>query len=529
MKNEPLGNDLIDAWLSGQSSSVSRRAIGRAVAENPETAAALVEQARTETALRKHFAPSSLAGSTLTAMAARPRPVPSRWRWFAATAGVATAVFIAWPSAEPSTNQKKPVTSKTPREVRRLGPGDVTPAQQKVPSAPPENHSMEARLNQFWLNGSTLHRNIKLSVALQELTRSIQQTNVLKRPELESLRLEIQRPEGSQDDPDVIFSDRQFTAGKMLRLMAAQADAKISYQDSKVILTLRDPVPPEKGIIDTRKYPVDPAFLDVLRNLTQPVETLEAASSGETEKAAKASSGNMFSIVARLRRPSAEQGYDSGEGQVSGVARMSLGPGCWYDQAQGTVQVSLPPSQQERVARILEALSDSGGSGNIFMSWKFIEMPAGSSVTDQIMDDRGFQLFMRELSQSKGVDILTTPPVISSSGQVARITNEVSVALENGGTVADFTGFRIDMVPRFNGEVMVLEGTADIGNARAGAVEHTMVDISATLQDNQTAVFLFPAAQPGRQIIGTVTARPVSAAGEPASGDSPPPSDPPGK
>jgi hypothetical protein len=314
--------------------------------------------------------------------------------------------------------------------------------------------------------------------------------------------------------------------------MAAQANAKISYQDSKVILTLRDPVPPEKGITDTRKYRVGPAFLDVLRNLTQPVETQEGADPFvPSNEPAKAVSGDMFSAVARLPHPSAKQGYDSGGGQVSGVARMSLGPGCWYDPAQGMLEVSLPPSQHERVARVLEALSDSGSPGQIFMTWKFVEVPTGSEVKDQIMENRDFQMFMRDLSQNKGVDILSTPAVISSSGQVARVesTKEITMPAENGGEVPDFTGFRIDMVPRFNGEVIVLEGTADIGDLKEGAVHHTIVDISATLQDIQTAVFLFPAAQPGRQIIGTVTARPASAAGELRSGEPPPLPDPPEK
>ncbi|HEX2747846.1 MAG TPA: hypothetical protein VHM91_07610, partial [Verrucomicrobiales bacterium] len=205
MKNEPLRNDLIDAWLSGHSSPASRRLFARAVVENPETAVALVEQARMETVLRKRFAPSSLAASTRVAMTRQQRPALMRWRWIAAAGGVAAAILIAWPSPkQASQNENRPGITKTPREVRRLGPRDVTPAEQRV-TAPTANHSMAARLNQFWLNGSTLHPHIKLSAAVQQLTQSIQQANVLKRPELESLRIEIQRTEGNKEDPDVIF------------------------------------------------------------------------------------------------------------------------------------------------------------------------------------------------------------------------------------------------------------------------------------------------------------------------------------
>lgn len=521
MKQEPVENDLIDAWLSGQSPAAARRALGRAVANDSQTAAALVEQARTEAALRVHLAPATLAAATRAAMTVPARVRPGHRWWLAAGgAGAATAVFFAWPSAkEPTQPDARTIAKTTPREMRRLGPREVKSAQQTAADPRAGNHSLEARLNQFWLNGETRRENLKLSAAVQRLCSSIEDNNVLKRPELKSLNIEIQKPE-DMDEPQVIYSDTGRTAGRTLRLIAAQSGAKISYEDSKIVLTLQKPVPTGKGITDTKKYRVGPTFISDLSELTQPpVDTSDMVDpfidGTEPKLRPRISAAEMLATLAGLQR-----------GQR----------GDWtYSSFEGTLQISDAPSVHERIAKILEALSDGGNPAQISMEWKFIDIPASSKVEDQIMDHMEFQIFMRWLSQTAGANVVSTPSIITANRTRTETesTKPVGVITENGETVADFTGFRIGSSPALKGDVIVLEGTADLGIPKDAGVQHMMVDFSATLQDNQTALFRFPSIKPGRQTIGTVTARPITAAGEPAlddqPGEPPSPSDPFGK
>jgi hypothetical protein len=508
MKQEPVENDLIDAWLSGQSPAAARRALGRAVAGDSQTAAALVEQSRIEAALRLHLAPSALAAATRTAMTipARVRPACRWWLAAAGAAGVAAAVFFAWPSAKETAPPDTTVIAKTaPREMRRLGPREVKSGQQTSADPKAGNHSLESRLNQFWLNGETRHQTLKLGAAVQRLCSSIEDANVLKRPELKSLNIEIQKPE-DMEEPQVIFSDTGRTAGRTLRLIAAQAGAKISYDDSKIVLVLRKPVPPEKGIIDTAPYRVGPAFLADLTELTQqPVDSSDMVdpflSDAETPTKDKPSAVEMLA-------------------KVSGLRQVPWGD--WtYDPLKGKLTIHAAPAVHKRIANVLEALNDGGNPGQISMEWKFIDIPAGLKVEDQILDNTEFQAFTRGFSQMAGVDLMTMPSIISGnrSWTNTESTKEINVVTENGEAVTDFTGIRIGTTAALRGEVMVLDGTTDIGIPKDAVVQHTMVDFSATLQDNQTAVFLLPPHKPGRQIIGTVTARPITAAGAPALDD----------
>jgi hypothetical protein len=182
----------------------------------------------------------------------------------------------------------------------------------------------------------------------------------------------------------------------------------------------------------------------------------------------------------------------------------------------------------------LDAFRKAENIGQIFMTWKFIEFPAEMKVEDQIMTDMEFQMFMRRLSQTRGVNLMTAPPVITLNGHQVGFQSalEVHSMTEEGEALTDFNGIRGAATPAYKGEVMFMEGTVDIGTPEGAVVRHSMVDFSATLQDGQTAVILFPSQQSGGQIMAAaVTAKSVYAAGQPQEEQSgalpdPPPADP---
>jgi hypothetical protein len=302
--------------------------------------------------------------------------------------------------------------------------------------------------------------------------------------------------------------------------MAAQANARLSFEDAKIVLTVHAPVPLEKDIIDKVAFRVGPNFLQDVSELGRPpVDTSDIAI--------------VLPTGADPALPP-EEFARAGLETLAGLPPSSIRDWSYNPQA-GSLTVSIAPSARDRIQPVLDAITTSENHALVRMTWKFLEFPAGMKAQDQIMNDMEFQMFTRGMSGTPGVNLVSYPDILARNGSQTtfRSVLDVNSTAENGETQNDFTGISLNTTPTCKGEVIVLNGTADIGIPAEAGVQHTMVDFSATLQDRQTLVLLFPSAQPGHQAMGTIQAQLADySAGQPQQEDSgavpnpPPPADP---
>ena len=268
--------DLIDAWLSGENATRSRRELAGKIASDPEAAARLVAQARTEAALRVQLAPPAVR-AVPAAVKYLPPTVPRhsrKARWILTGSAAAVTVLFAWPvffgqEARDGTSTRKPAQ----RLVTRA-PSRVLTAE-KLPAAPPDpalDRSLKGLLDRYWLDGNTYRPGIPLTEAASLLTASIHKVNALRHPELEGFHIDVQLPEDMEKEPLVTFVDREVKAGGLLRLFAVQAGADLIFEKGAVILKVRPPAAHADHALTARTRLVRPDFLSRLKALTSTEE-----------------------------------------------------------------------------------------------------------------------------------------------------------------------------------------------------------------------------------------------------------------
>jgi hypothetical protein len=145
----------------------------------------------------------------------------------------------------------------------------------------------------------------------------------------------------------------------------------------------------------------------------------------------------------------------------------------------------------------------------IMISTKILEFAQARPIKDELLTDQQFQLWLREMNQTKGVDLLTAPQITTRSGQrtMAELTKEVVEPMEREAdrseTEVDWQGLRIPIEPILEGEVVKLLGAVELRlpvNRQAGKLISaekisaadlvtTATDFEAIIPPGQTAVF----------------------------------------
>ena len=550
-----------------------------------QAARLLVDEARMEADLlartRRDASPAMLREIISPAST---RPVFQRKVWqYAAVLAVfllGGGIYSSWirtrisPSFTPSSSSRSSpiVASRTGTQPNEISPG---PADGKPLLEGPEVQELLAR---YRLPDGAGFRGEKVSLkqAVTMVEGAIRSANVLKNPALKPLRIQIENPDGLPPDRNVSFRAGSVSAVNLLKALAAMADAELSFGPDRVFLTLKkiSEATEDNRKITTRVFRVPPDFAARVMPPPPPTETekaqaaapfsltapqkIETAPGGftirvtpappptEEEKAMIA--GNfqqagqttqrvlpdndmVLKEFARLHGLPENEAHSSpalrpqNSGQPPTANRMA------YSVGTSRLVMTAAPSELDRAEAAIEFLF-ADNPPQIFLSAKLVELPDHWETKDQILEDHGLQQLMRSWSQQVGVDLMSAPSVIVRNGQRG-LVEIVKDAPQPDGSM-DWTGVKLSQKAVLTGEGIALDSLLNIGEKLADGIDHREVEVSALLRDGQTAVFLLTPANPGRQVVGFVTATLVDSEGGPlgpkigSPANSPPPEPAPG-
>ncbi len=170
-------------------------------------------------------------------------------------------------------------------------------------------------------------------------------------------------------------------------------------------------------------------------------------------------------------------------------------------------------------AQVKSPAPETPAALQIMIEMKAIEAPAGTLGVSPAGDKAGrqrmlsvneFQMELQKLNDMKGVDMLSTPKVITRSGQ--RATMEIGRSKDQ----LEPPGLKFDVVPTItaDGRIrLVLKYTA--GFVESGMVRTRTLETSASLASGQTLLIAGEAGDKGRMTLLTVTASVIGPDGLP--------------
>lgn len=496
--NSPLppAEETISRYLDEGLPPDELAAFSTELAQNPDTARAFARMARTDALIAAAFPPQPR------------RRMGKPLVWLAAAAAVAAGCFLAahyWPGetqlqpvlVKPSPDEPPPPTATGQRRTVKPTPAAAPAAQ--VPL-----------VDLFARYGVTANpRGLTVSQALAALEENIPELNLLNRPELAGLRF-VEGTSISERNPEAIIASpvlSPLTIASYLDICCANGAEPINYRTNEVLAGQHTFVRSIHFSPDTHTFRVPPHFLatwQFLHPVNRPVADPFSSQSEAPmpplpmEELAR----DYFGI------PVSAAGGPSG-------ARLRFLP------EEGKLEVhNASPDELSRIERLVEVMSRP--SRSYFLSVKLISgdiaagLPGATEETGVLLNDADFQITARALSQTKGVDTMTTPSIITRTGQrgLIELKKEVVIPGAHGDNAFDWTGIGMPIEASPWGECIYIRGTVDIGTQEpGGAVRHDVTGFDLWLPNGFTGGFTLDT--PGTPTAAFITVKEVDAAGQP--------------
>ncbi|MDB6135169.1 MAG: hypothetical protein JWM59_3412 [Verrucomicrobiales bacterium] len=531
---------LIEAHLAGTLTDGDQRLLEETLCLDPSSARTLVHAARLETALEGHFAPAGTRVPTaawLSAITATPAgsdsvaqsvpifiPIPQppvghrRHPWtrrtLAAAALLTGAALVVHfqlrhPSGSGMDQASRPVHRPLFQEAAVARPGNPVPASVSVRTPEQEAEALAFRqlTVHYGLTDLQLDQPQSIPAAVDHLLSRAKALNHLNRAEIAAMTFRM------PEDPAVAEKITSTTLSLPFQTMAlmeavewyaASVQCRVACPEAGVLTfvpwTGEDGQPPDDRELVSREYILSEKDLRQAPGLADEPDP-----------------GNV--IEARLR--------------AWGVP-MGNGASVVYDSGAAGLRATLTTAAHWTLDQKLPNVRGKTGP-TVFLSTKFINLFIDYPLENQLLDDPGFQMLMRELSQRKGVDLMTAPSAITRSGVEAKV--EIFAPAENGngpgagtetapvkdpgssgegGSAPGADGaqpaIRILILPWVEGEVTKLSGSVDIvAGPENNAIE---VDFAGMVPHRHTAFFSLSGTSDDSRVFAAITVTEIDAAGQ---------------
>lgn len=514
---------LIHRHLDGRADAAHEAALQTALRENPNVADQLVAIAEVEFGLRWQFQP--LAGNVGSVEELwgrlRPRPAhlmdaapeavargfgpsvtrrtrPRRQPWLAAAALVlvlwALAVLLPKWGSQPASRPELTPTTPTWKPV-------ATPKLAQAPKPELESDpTLRERLASFFLEdwaaaGKTL------GAALESLCAEAQRLNHLDDATISQLRVELADEPGAEAVWDRPTFGRYIglSLESTLALLAAQAGAEVVFLAPTTLRVSAKNDAPTADKITSREYRLSSNFLNFGRN--DPADHALAESEN---------------------RPVLRQEWTIPDWLEFWGIPMTDNKLATWDESSATLIASVPERDHDVLTQ-LQLSETSSNSNTVSLTARLIEKHApGEWLREEtILPELNFQLWLRDLSQIRGTDLMTFPKLTLRSAQNAKteITREViprpdvDPSSETGfyGTVIGFNSLLSGDCVRLETEVTLsrlpdAKGFTPLRDVKQEDLETLHTEVMALIPRGHTVLFSVGTTQAGRQVVAAITA-----------------------
>jgi hypothetical protein len=201
------------------------------------------------------------------------------------------------------------------------------------------------------------------------------------------------------------------------------------------------------------------------------------------------------------------------------------------------------PEKLERLATVINGLNGESATGNqIYLTSKIANMPEGQIVEDRVMKEPEFQEVVNGWNQTREVDILSAPSLVTRVAQPGKIQVGREVVfpakLSPDGEIMEFgtdlAGTVIEFLPKQTGEIVHLTGSidlseidedkarvnqddvdrADVEKVVGSPVKHFVKEFDITLHDGQSALIHCDSPDPDREVALSITMQRINPAGK---------------
>jgi hypothetical protein len=490
-----------------------------AVARDPAAARHLVAAARLDQRLSARLGPSPPPLACLAALH-RARSATERiLRWrrplaiaavLVALLGLATGVGAWIRSMGPHPSETS--TAGPPRTTRPFVPARVTVAPDRSEDSPrldsetPAMAALRRFLSSYYLTDLQLKQPLRLEEALGGLMKRVFEVNHFKSPLIEGLTAELQVGDSDNSQSDTRSVSLPFEQASLmdsLNWIGALTRSDVFLEEPGVI-TFRPWDPDENEMMVTEAVRVRPDLLDLpIAPDAPPAAAANAGSEGV--------GSNPFADSAdpqSVQRQSPVALFQSWGLDFSEPASAT------YDQLTATLTVHHTAST---IRAIKELLGIEGRGRAVMMNvhTKIFEFPDARSIKDELLTDEQFQLWLREINQTKGVSLLTAPQITMRSGQ-----RGIVEVIKDHGSEGDWQGVRIPVEAVLEGEAVKVEGAVELRlpidrlpgsllfgkHPPTGELSTTATDFQVLIPRGQTAVFSVSESPDGPHFAVAVTA-----------------------
>jgi hypothetical protein len=411
------------------------------------------------------------------------------------------------------------VTADSPRTTRPFVPAPVpvTPdradAPPRVETETPAMASLRRFLSSYYLTDLKLETARPLEEALERLLQRARELNHLKNPVIERLSAELAAAEPGDARPDtaVALPLKHLSLMDALHWVAALNRSEVFLKEPGVI-TFRPWEPTDDETLVTEVVRVRPDLL------TRPVAREDK--SGVAEESGAAGAG-IDPFVGSTEAPAVPrltpiELFQSWGISFGGQASAS------YDEATAAMTIRHTASALRAVRELVE-LGSNHPLVMINVFTKILEFPGARSIKDELLTDGQFQVWLGEMNQTKGVNLLSAPQITIRSGQRGMI--EIADTYEPEG---DWRGLRLPVEAILEGEVVKVVGAVELRlpvnrqpgqlliphDLAASELVTTGTDFEVIVPPGQTAVFSANESPEGPHFAIAVTVVPVDPSGQ---------------
>ncbi len=415
---------------------------------------------------------------------------------------LALAAVIRWLGG----TSPAPIAMEQPPTVPAWKPVADVPlveADQPPPPDPASDPALQRRLATFFVE-DWAPSGKKFAAALESLLAEGRRLNHLRDATIENLRFEF-ADEAAAEALSERPSFGRYLALSMkdtVALLAAQAGAAVTYVAPSTLRIAVKEDAPDAGKMVTREYDMPSNFLMFGRNYEEESSVIPGTAFTLQERTLP--EWLEFWGILMTDDKQASDGYPA-----SGLVATMNG-------------------RDHGVLSLLRQAVNGQASGTVSLSAKLIEKhsPSPWLIEEKIMTEAEFQLWLRDMNQAPGTNLLTTPSVITRSGQRAKIEVAREFIPPSSEPPSDPPaphGLVIDLTPVLTGECVRVE--ADVTLSRlpeasglapsrtAGKPEDLETlhsEILALIPSGQTALFSVGTSSQGWQVVTTLTASPIT-------------------
>ncbi len=517
--------ELISKHLDHETTPAEAAELAALLAADPEAAQEFARSVRTDAALRR-------------ALAAPVAPVlrTTRWRWAGAAAAAAVVLFSTWALLHrPVEKSAAPVAKKEP--VRRIVPPRLRAKSAAQLAKADEGRAMDElefrhKLAHFFLPKTGTGERMDLNAAMDWLLAQVKEMDHDK----DLAGLDWGWKEGDGETPSKTahpvatnLSDRPLLSA--LRLLAVQVDADLVLEPPHVLFKPKAGLD-QSGELKEVTLLTSPDFLAAYGSSTFSTTSNGAGivrfvnpaspSGGVKGEPAQSEPKSLYRLDSQgmtyhlgvtkaekspgdsLNIKADQVGYLSDSGRELTGNGVFLQPPAFAMWDPSTAELALHATPHDQ--RVAKALIEeqSGPRETVHIMSKFVSIQAASLPPEWsgrdgwvVNTDEEFQILMTTMSQTRGLNLLTAPSVMTRPGQLA----VVNIGQEGKNGI--FAGFN----PERQGGYLRLRGSASVGG------DNTELDVS--LAGPQSAVVRIDSGQTDQALFVLLSTRLLSPDGMP--------------